>query len=155
MSYLGLAAYAWHVCAGIDWTFCFLFQNSNPSPWAGRTIWRNYLCFVLGFCALVIPLYTSKMFTDSVPWKGVWLPAGTDPMCSLKWFTGFLVRLVWYNATRLLVSLPVLCLTDPALLFSGSFVLFPKDSHRPKSAQLWGNFADLPRAVQDEEKHRS
>lgn len=49
MSYLGLAAYAWHVCAGIDWTFCFLFQNSNPSPWAGRTIWRNYPCFCVGF----------------------------------------------------------------------------------------------------------
>lgn len=155
MSYLGLAAYAWHVCAGIDWTFCFLFQNSNPSPWAGRTIWRNYPCFCVGFlcsCNSFIHVQDVHRFC---PLKGVWLPAGKDPMCSLKWFRGFLVRLVWYNATRLLVSLPVLCLTDPALLFSGSFVLFPKDSHRPKSAQLWGNFADLPRAVQNEQKHRS
>lgn len=54
MSYLRHeAACAWRVCACIDWTFCFLFQDSNPSPCGGP--FEATTCRF--FCALVIPFY--------------------------------------------------------------------------------------------------
>lgn len=111
-----------------------------------------FIFVLLSFLFLSRYQRLSQIQSVSVPWK-VCARLQEQTQCAAQsnsqdFWSG------WFGAILQGSLCPCQCCASliRLLLLSGIFVLLPRDRQGPNSAQLWGNFADLPRALQDAQK---